>query len=122
MRLYHVACRSTEPDVNIRLGLDTQSWARFNESGDMSLSPRLRLAQNNTEDLSQLWHMENWEETVDGVTYDWFEIFNYAMGRDWRLTVDVDDAQPYLQSSGASINTRFRANGTGELSNPWFGY
>ena len=131
--LYKLACRSTEPDVDIRLGIDvdTVAWDRANGGKNTSEEVlRLRLAPDDNGDLSQLWYTRKYEGEGETGEYEWIEMHNYVTGQEWRLASKTNDAQAFLWSKGWDEGrdpeklawTRWHNNITELIESPWFGY
>lgn len=127
--IYKIACRSTEPSVNIRLGLDPVSWDRYSEGRNTTEElVRLRLTEDDNADLSQLWYTKKFSgggeyDSEDGETYyEWIEIYNYLSGEEWRLASRRNDAQAFMWSGQTDETTRWHRNTTSLIESPWFGY
>lgn len=122
-RLYKIACRDTEPNINIRLGLDMGTWNRYNQSLNTTKQVlRLNLAPDASTDLSQIWYIYERSETLEGRTKEWYEMYNFLSGKEWRLAMTEGDAQPYMDWDGGSVYMRLNANASELIEEPWFGY
>lgn len=123
--IYKIACRSTEPNVNIRLGLDPVGWDRYSEGRNTTEElVRLRLTEDDNADLSQLWYTKKLSggKGYDGEDGEWIEIYNYLSGEEWRLATRRNDVQAFMWSGQTDKMTRWNTNKTSLVESPWFGY
>ena len=127
--IYKIACRSTEPNVDIRLGLDPVTWVRATGGKNTTEEIlRLGLAKDDNEDLSQVWYTKKITGNGERGYYEWIEVYNYMAGRQWRLSSREGDAQAFMWSGWETLDdgtkgwTRWHRNTTELVKSPWFGY
>lgn len=125
-RLYHIACRGTEPRTEMRLGLE----AGYSTDAGPDALIGLNLAPADTENLSQLWFIDEVDKVADT---DFFLLRNLALGDDWSLAADAilvnngeegEEARKkptgHMQTANRTdTRNKWKLTETSALTDPW---